>query len=126
MPIQQPDPVRDEIGETGRRLSGGGAGRWIYIPTAAEDLSVDWADRARQSCRPRRLSMTRRHTWDRKVADSEAFVAPLRSATAVYLSGGRRRRDLAQVVAKHPATLGIGIDEGTAASLTTPCRTARA
>jgi cyanophycinase len=78
-----------EIGEAGRRLSGGAAGRWVYIPTAAEDLSADWAI-APSNLAARGASMTRLHTWDRKVADSEQFVAPLRSATAVYFSGGRQ------------------------------------
>jgi cyanophycinase len=78
-----------EIGRAGREQSGGDAGRWVYIPTAAENVS--------DVTSPNNLAgwhatMTRLHTWDRKVADSEAFVAPLRSATAVYFEGGRQWR----------------------------------
>ena len=78
-----------EIGRAGRELSGGDGGRWVHIPTAAEDVS--------NITPPNNLAgwhatMTGLHTWDRKVADSEAFVAPLRSATAVYFEGGRQWR----------------------------------
>jgi cyanophycinase len=38
------------------------------------------------------LKCTVLHTTDRKVADSPAFVAPLRDATGVYLEGGRQWR----------------------------------
>jgi cyanophycinase len=78
-----------EIGRAGRELSGGDAGRWVYIPTAAEDVS---AVTPPNNLAARRASMTRLHTWNRKVADSEAFVAPLRTATAVYFEGGRQWR----------------------------------
>jgi cyanophycinase len=78
-----------EIGQAGRRLSGGEKGRWVYIPTAAEN--------ANDAVPPGNLvargaSITELHTWDRKVADSEAFVAPLLTATAVFFGGGRQWR----------------------------------
>ena len=37
-------------------------------------------------------TLTVLHTRDRKVADSEAFTAPLRAATAVFIDGGRQWR----------------------------------
>jgi cyanophycinase len=79
--------VRDEPpGLSGRRPVDGSAARWVYIPTAAEDPN--------NSVPPNKLAasgatMTRLHTYDRKEADSETFVAPLRTATAVYFVGGR-------------------------------------
>jgi len=78
-----------EIGQAGRQLSGGADAHWVYIPTAAENVA--------DMQPPGNLiasgaSVTTLHTWDRKRADSEAFVAPLLQATAVYFGGGRQWR----------------------------------
>jgi cyanophycinase len=78
-----------EIGEAGRRLSGGANARWVYIPTAAENVT-DTVPPGNLVARG--ASVTTLHTWDRKLADSDAFVAPLLSATAVYFGGGRQWR----------------------------------
>jgi cyanophycinase len=78
-----------ESGEAGRRLSGGAAGHWVYIPTAADDLN-DTA--APNNLAASGATMTRLHTWNRREADSEAFVAPLLTATGVFFNGGRQWR----------------------------------
>jgi cyanophycinase len=65
--------------------------RWVFIPTAGTDPHVaqlkppDFMSRAGGT-------VTVLHTRDRAVADSEAFTAPLRDATAVFIAGGRQWR----------------------------------
>ena len=73
-------------------LAGGTDARFVVIPTAAED-PVD-PERARQQFNKQFgvTHITVLHTRDRKVADSEGFVAPLRAASAVWFSGGRQWR----------------------------------
>jgi cyanophycinase len=65
--------------------------RWVYIPTA---LSDDEAANAEPPAFIARSggTVTVLHTRDRKVAESEAFTAPLRAATAVFIEGGRQWR----------------------------------
>lgn len=82
-----------EIQEAAIRLAQrtGAPGSWVFIPTAGDDEEVaravppDFIHRSGAS-----LSVL--HTRDRAVADSEAFVAPLRSATGVFFEGGRQWR----------------------------------
>jgi cyanophycinase len=79
-----------EIEKAAVRL-GGKPSRWVYIPTAASDANVANAEPPafiRQSGGTVRVL----HTRDRTVADSEAFTAPLRTATAVFIGGGRQWR----------------------------------
>jgi len=72
-------------------LAGGDAARWVYIPTALRDEDI-------AAARPPlfigkatgRLSIL--HTRERAEADSEAFVAPLLTADAVFIDGGREWR----------------------------------
>jgi cyanophycinase len=68
-------------------LAGGSRGRIVYIPTADNDAGfpADYRYLMRVLQVP---SVTILHTRDRVVADSDAFVAPLRSATGVFLEGG--------------------------------------
>lgn len=73
-----------------RRHAGGAAARWIVIPSAQSDdelQSPKVPDFIRKHGR-----YTVLHTRDRRIADSEAFVAPLAQATAVWLDGGRQWR----------------------------------
>ena len=80
-----------EIRETAARLAGGANARWVVIPTAAEDGDIDLLRHANFAAylgRP----FTVLHTRDRAEADSEAFVAPLKTATAVWFVGGRQWR----------------------------------
>ena len=79
-----------EIEKAAVRL-GGKPARWVYIPTAASDANVAKAEPpafVRQSGG----TVTVLHTRDRKVADSETFTAPPRTATAVFIGGGRQWR----------------------------------
>lgn len=76
------------------RLGRGDAGtpaRWVYVPTATEDRDLAHAAAPDFTTRDDG-TVTTLHTRDRGEADSEAFVAPLRSATAVFFGGGRQWR----------------------------------
>jgi cyanophycinase len=73
-------------------LAGGPDAKYVLIPTASEsDVGIErsaerWAKRFGVK------NVTLLHTRDRKVADSEEFVAPLREADAVWFGGGRQWR----------------------------------
>ena len=86
------------------RLAGPDA-RVVFIPTAASSLRSDsgiiWDPDTQQHRGDFEKEILKRfglkqvtilHTRDRKVADSEAFVSPLRSANAVWISGGNAGR----------------------------------
>jgi cyanophycinase len=79
-----------EIEDTAVRL-GGKPSRWVYIPTAASDANVAKAEPP-AFIRQSGGTVTVLHTRDRAVADNEAFTAPLRTATAVFIAGGRQWR----------------------------------
>jgi cyanophycinase len=74
-------------------LAGGPDAPIVVIPTAAaeESFDEDWPglDGLRAAGANRLILL---HTRDRHVADSEAFVAPLRTARAVWIPGGRQGR----------------------------------
>ncbi|KAI0206679.1 hypothetical protein F4808DRAFT_454596 [Astrocystis sublimbata] len=72
------------------RASGGPI---VVIPTA--DEATEYDQNAAGAAAFRRLgaeSVTVLHTNDPKVADTDAFVLPLRNATAVWFGGGRQWR----------------------------------
>jgi len=74
-------------------LAGGPEANVVIIPTAGEsddlaDYAGDLRDLADAGARHVRII----HTRDRKVADSEAFIAPLREARGVWFPGGRHWR----------------------------------
>lgn len=79
-------------------LGGGPAnGRFIIVPTAGGNRDQDGkvraydADSVLQPWRARGLQhVAMLHTHDRRVADTEAFVAELTQATAVWFIGGRQ------------------------------------
>jgi cyanophycinase len=76
--------------EAAQRGSGGEAARWVVVPSAQTDeqlQSPKVPDFIRATGNFKIL-----HTRERSVANSEAFVAPLRSATAVWFDGGRQWR----------------------------------
>jgi cyanophycinase len=79
-----------EIEKAAVRL-GGTPSRWVYIPTAASDANVAKAEPP-AFIRQSGATVTVLHTRDRAVADTEAFTAPLRAATAVFIAGGRQWR----------------------------------
>jgi len=74
-------------------LAGGDKARLVVIPTAtekADDVELDsyattWRNRGFRT-------VDVLHTCDRTVADSDAFTAPLKSATAVWFVGGQQSR----------------------------------
>lgn len=93
-------------------LAGGAKARIVVIPTGVSSLRFgekntildpDWrADRPEWAAYEAYLkqwlgieNVTVIHTRDRKVADSEEFVKPLRTATGVFLSAGNAGRHAA-------------------------------
>jgi cyanophycinase len=74
-------------------LAGGPDASLVVIPTAGEsdDLS-DYAGALRDLADAGAHHVKMIHTRDRKVADSEAFAAPLRDARGVWFPGGRHWR----------------------------------
>jgi cyanophycinase len=72
------------------RCAGGRQGRWVVIPSAQADRELG-NPRVPDFIR-NRASYVLLHTRERSIADSEAFVAPLRQATAVWIDGGRQWR----------------------------------
>ncbi len=74
-------------------MAGGPAARIVVIPTAGEQDSFpqDWSGtRTFRSAGVARVTVL--HTRDPAVADTEAFLAPLRDATGVWIPGGRQWR----------------------------------
>ena len=74
-------------------LAGKQAARLVYIPTAGSDEDVAQASKAIELWKTRGIShVTLLHTRDPAEADSEAFVKPLREATAIWFRGGSQAR----------------------------------
>jgi cyanophycinase len=78
-------------------LAGGKDAKFVIVPTAGGNKSPDGKikvyDEAKVIASWKRLGLTHvrmLHTHDPKVADTEAFVAPLREANAVWFDGGRQ------------------------------------
>jgi cyanophycinase len=72
-------------------LAGGPDANFVYIPTAAEDQALNRG--GDESARLFGLkNVTVLHTRDRSVANTDAFVAPLRKAHGVWFGGGRQWR----------------------------------
>lgn len=72
-------------------LAGGPNAKFVYIPTAGEDQSLNGS--SDESPRLFGLkNVTVLHTRDRNEADTESFVAPLRQANGVWIGGGRQWR----------------------------------
>jgi cyanophycinase len=76
-------------------MSGGANARIVVIPSAVITGAITPEDLEKFCTNPTTFSGTNctvMHTTDRAVADSEAFVAPLKNATGVWLMGGRQWR----------------------------------
>jgi len=75
-------------------LAGGDQARVVLIPTASESADdPKEADSLRELWRKERgAEITVFHTRDRAKADDEAFCAPLRTATGVWIGGGTQKR----------------------------------
>ena len=74
-------------------LAGGPAAPIVLIPTAGADESYDQTWAGMEPFRAAGASrLTVLHTTERAIADSEAFVEPLRRAGGVWFGGGRQWR----------------------------------
>lgn len=74
-------------------LAGGADAPIVVIPTAGEEDDYgDYWGGLRQFKEAGATRLRVLHTRDRKVADSEAFVAPIREARGVFFPGGRHWR----------------------------------
>ena len=72
-------------------MAGGKDAPIVVIPTANE--TIEETDKAVAALRALGAThVTQLHTRDRALADSEEFTAPLRTARAVWLTGGRQWR----------------------------------
>lgn len=84
-----PDAAIDRFFE----LAGGEEGRLVVIPTASqrdhkadpESDAADWRERGFET-------IDVLHTRDRSVTETDGFLAPLKSATAVWIVGGQQSR----------------------------------
>jgi cyanophycinase len=81
------------------QLGGGKNANIVVIPNASVTKPTSQADLQQQYCGPRSefaefkdVPCTVVYTNDRAVANTEAFVAPIRKATAVWFVGGRHWR----------------------------------
>src|SRR5262249_30127160 len=74
-------------------LAGGAEAPIVVIPTAQEDSGITdgWLEKS-AFAKAGAKHLTRLHTRDRKVADSESFSVPLRAARGVWFEGGRQWR----------------------------------
>jgi cyanophycinase len=74
-------------------LAGGPDAPIVIIPTAGEDDEYDnyWSG-LKQWRENGAKNLTVIHTRDKKVANSDAFVAPLKAARGVFFGGGRQWR----------------------------------
>jgi cyanophycinase len=74
-------------------LAGGPDAPIVIVPTAGEADEYDnyWSG-LKQWRENGATNLTVVHTRDRKVADSEAFVKPIRAARGVFFAGGRQWR----------------------------------
>ena len=80
-----------DIRATAAHFAGDNRANWVVIPTAAEEGEIDHlrhANFAASLGQP----FTVLHARDRGEAYSDAFVAPLKTATAVWFVGGRQWR----------------------------------
>lgn len=73
-------------------LAGGPRASLVFIPTANEDAMLRSGDSLVNAFKKLGAEVTVLHTRDRAQADTEAFVKPLQTATAVWFGGGRQWR----------------------------------
>jgi cyanophycinase len=88
-------PAQADLDSVFVQLAGGAAARIVVIPTAGVergDETMLQADKWAHTLGADHVTVL--HTNSRDVANSEAFVKPLREATGVWLSGGEAKRIL--------------------------------
>jgi cyanophycinase len=71
-------------------LAGGPNSLIVVVPTSMPDPIPDEAVEAKMLRRAGARNLKVLHTRDRKVADSAAFIAPLKKAKGVWFTGGRQ------------------------------------
>lgn len=71
-------------------LAGGKDAPMIVIPTASGEKEIDLTRAGDVLTSAGARNVTVLHTYDTAIANSEAFVAPLRKARAVWYNGGRQ------------------------------------
>lgn len=77
-------------------LAGGADAEIVYVPTAAESVDLESTRAsvrkmgAQVGASPENITVL--HTRNRAVANADSFAAPLRTADAVWFSGGRQWR----------------------------------
>jgi cyanophycinase len=75
------------------QLAGGDKARIVVIPTAAAGADSRDGETALKSWKSLgAAAVTRLHTRDRAMADTDEFVAPLLEATGVWIEGGQQTR----------------------------------
>lgn len=90
------DGMTDEMWKVFFDLAGGKSAKLVVIPTAFDENSINYdpefkiLERRFESLGF--IDIQFMHTRDTLVADSEEFVKPLKTATAVWLTGGRQWR----------------------------------
>jgi len=85
--------VGKAITEKFLELAGGLSAKIVVIPTAAGgEINVDKVWFANQLKSYGATDVTVLHTYDKKEADTDAFLLPLKEATAVWFGGGRQWR----------------------------------
>ena len=77
------------------KLAGGKDARIVIVPTAASsspdhNYQHSWSLDLAKSMGVKKATLL--HSHDRKTADTEAFVEPLKTATGVWFGGGRQWR----------------------------------
>lgn len=83
--------VIDRFIELGR----GAEGHLIYVPTSNGDEDGTSLSTVPGYLRPEKFGkVSVLHTRDPKIADTEGFIEPLKTATAVWFSGGRQWRTM--------------------------------
>lgn len=80
-----------EITDAFLNLAGREKTKLVFIPTASAeaDKLAGWAEMWKDK---NLASVTRLHTRDRKIANTELFVKPLKEANAVWIAGGDQQR----------------------------------
>jgi cyanophycinase len=71
-------------------LAGGPEAPMIVIPTASGETKIDNAKAAEVLTSAGAKNVTVLHTYDKAVANSQDFVAPLKKAHGVWFNGGRQ------------------------------------
>lgn len=89
--IQGGGDILPEIWERFITLAGGPDANFVFIPSADEPVDPQQPDQGEFPTK-RFKHITVLHTRCRTEADSEAFIAPLRSANGVWFGGGRQWR----------------------------------